>query len=155
MLDRKLTTKLGPTEILWQFSISLIHSSVVEWSSVASSRIPHLMSATYTYATSSRKKTLVLNHILTWQNKNSCLCFLDIDMVSNIWPISYEIFVYLEFEAMLFPAEVLESGIHICHQDIPLPCCICKWTDCTVCQEIRRDRKSSALLPYHCWIFHC
>lgn len=43
-----LTTKLGPMERRWQFSISFIHSSVVMWSSVASSRTPHLMSTTWT-----------------------------------------------------------------------------------------------------------
>lgn len=44
-----LTTKLGPIDNRWQFSISFIQSSVVIWSSVASSRTPHRMSTTCKY----------------------------------------------------------------------------------------------------------
>ncbi len=40
------TIKLGPTESLWQFSISVMQSCVVMWSSVDSSLTPHLMSTT-------------------------------------------------------------------------------------------------------------
>lgn len=40
------TTKFGPIDNRWQFSISRMHNSVVMWSSVASSLTPHLMSTT-------------------------------------------------------------------------------------------------------------
>ena len=42
----RLTTKLGPIDNRWPLSISFMHSSVVMWSSVASSRTPHRMSTT-------------------------------------------------------------------------------------------------------------
>lgn len=43
----RLTTKLGPIDSRWQFMISRMQSSVVMWSSVASSLTPHLMSTTW------------------------------------------------------------------------------------------------------------
>lgn len=50
---RHFTTKLGPTDSCWQVCISFMHISVVMWSSVASSRIPHRMSITLHAASSS------------------------------------------------------------------------------------------------------
>ena len=39
--------KLGPVDSFWHARSSLMHSSVVMWSSVDSSRTPHLMSTTW------------------------------------------------------------------------------------------------------------
>ena len=45
--EANLTTKFGPIDNLWQLWISCIQSDVVIWSSVASSRTPHLISTTW------------------------------------------------------------------------------------------------------------
>ena len=57
-------------DIFWQFLISLRHRSAVEWSSVASSLTPHLMSTTW------RKKLFANFNAFNWMGDNGQFYFV-------------------------------------------------------------------------------